>query len=87
MIKEATTTQVQEMILSMNEDYMTMNEIMFNMGFKHRTSFQENYFIPALENGAIEPLYPEHPNHPKQKYKLTESAIEWIKNNSTHLKE
>ena len=79
--------QVQKMIQSMSEDYMTMSEIMSNMGFKHRTSFREKYFLPALENGVIEPLYPEQPNHPKQKYRLTESTIEWIKNNSTHSKE
>lgn len=54
----------------MNEDYITMNEIMSNMGFKHRTSFRKNYFIPAWENGAIKPLYPERPNHPKQNIDL-----------------
>lgn len=43
-----------------------MNEIMSNMGFKHRTSFRENYFLPALEDGAIELQYPEQPKHPKQ---------------------
>lgn len=75
------------MILSMSDDYMTMNEIMSNMGFKHRTSFRENYFLPALEDGAIEPMYPEQPNHPKQKYRLTELAKEWVKNNSDHSKE
>ena len=81
------TAQVQEMILSMSDDYMAMNEIMSNMGFKHRTSFRKNYFLPALEDGAIEPMYPEQPNHPKQKYRLTELAKEWIKDNSDHSKE
>lgn len=80
------TPQVQEMILSMSEDYMTMNEIMSNMGFKHRTSFRKNYFLPTLEDGAIEPMYPEQPNHPKQRYRLTESAIAWKKGNSAHTK-
>lgn len=75
------------MILSMNEDYMAMNEIMSKMGFKHRTSFRKNYFLPTLEDDAIEPMYPEQPNHPKQKYRLTELAKEWIKNNSVHSKE
>ena len=79
--------QVQKMILAMGEDYMTMNEIMSNMGFKHRTSFRENYFLPTLEDGAIEPMYPEQPNHPKQRYRLTEAAITWKKSNSTHSKE
>lgn len=66
----------------MDESYMTMSKIMENMGFKHRTSFRENYFLPALEDGAIELLYPELPNHPKQQYRLTETAKEWLKNNS-----
>lgn len=65
----------------MSEDYLTMNEIMSNMGFKHRTSFRENYFLPALEDGAIELQYPEQPKHPKQKYRLTEAAKEWLRNN------
>ena len=76
------TAQVQEIIFSMSEDYLTMNEIMSNMGFKHRTSFRENYFLPALEDGAIELQYPEQPKHPKQKYRLTEAAKEWLKNNT-----
>lgn len=76
------SAQVQKMILSMDESYMTMSKIMENMGFKHRTSFRENYFLPALEDGAIELLYPEQPNHPKQQYRLTEAAKEWLNNNS-----
>ena len=71
------TDQVQKIILSMGDDYMTMSEIMSNIGLKHRPSFRENYFLPALAEGAIERLYPEQPNHPKQKYRLTESAKEW----------
>ncbi len=73
------TAQVQKLIQSMNEDYMTMSEIMGCMGFSHRTSFRENYFKPALNDGAIELLYPDQPNHPKQKYRLTEAAKEWKK--------
>lgn len=71
------TDQVQKMILSMGDSYMTMSEIMSNIGLKHRPSFRENYFLPALAEGAIERLYPEQPNHPKQKYRLTEFAKEW----------
>ena len=70
------------MILSMGDGYMTMSEIMSNIGLKHRPSFRENYFLPALAEGAIERLYLEQPNHPKQKYRLTEAAKEWLNNNS-----
>ncbi|WP_425883608.1 Fic family protein [Parabacteroides sp. ASD2025] len=61
----------------MNDSYMTMNEIMAKIGLKHRPTFKENYFVPALVDGAIELLYPDHPKHPKQRYRLTEVAKEW----------
>lgn len=51
------------------------------MRFKHRTSFREKYFLPALEDGAIELQYPEQPKHPKQKHRLTEVDKEWLRNN------
>ena len=76
------TDQVKKLIFSMGYGFMTMSEIMSNMGFKHRASFREHYFLPALEDGAVELQYPEQPKHPKQKYKLTEAAKEWLKNNS-----
>lgn len=65
----------------MNDSYMTMNEIMAKIGLKHRPTFRENYFVPALVDGAIEFLYPDHPKHPKQKYRLIEVAKEWKKLN------
>lgn len=59
--------------------YMTMSELMFmeSMGFSHRTSFRENYFKPALEDYAVELLYPKQTKYPKQKYCLTEAAMGW----------
>lgn len=71
------TDQVQIIIQSMTEDYMALKDIMAKMGIKHRPTFRENYLNPALEEGAIERLYPEQPKHPKQKYRLTEAAKEW----------
>lgn len=78
------TDQVQKLILSMNEEYMTMNDIMECIGLKYRPTFRENYFVPALEDGAIELLYPCQPNHPKPKYSLTEKAKAWKKENLHH---
>ena len=31
----------------------------------------------AIEDGALERLYPNQPKHPKQKYRLTEVAKKW----------
>ncbi|MGN1214088.1 MAG: Fic family protein [Bacteroidaceae bacterium] len=47
---------------------------------KSAKRFRENYIQPALVEGAIERLYPNQPNHPKQKYRLTDLAKEWKKN-------
>lgn len=66
----------------MTEDYMALKDIMAKMGIKHRPTFRENYLNPALEEGAIERLYPDQPKHPKQKYRLTEAAKEWRQNQS-----
>lgn len=63
----------------MNTEYMAMNDIMANIGLKHRPTFRDKYFKPALEDGAIELLFPEQPNHPKQRYHLTTAALEWKK--------
>jgi ATP-dependent DNA helicase RecG len=32
-----------------------------------------------MENNLVEPLYPEQPKHPKQKYRLTEKGKELLK--------
>ena len=39
----------------------------------------DSYIAPALADGSIERKYPEHPNHPKQMYRLTEKAKNWKK--------
>ena len=41
------------------------------------TKAMEN-ITPALEEGLIERLYPNQPKHPKQQYRLTKMAKEWL---------
>lgn len=71
------TDQVIKVILSMSDHYMTLTDIMSAIGLKHRPSFRKNYFVPSLNDGAIEPRYPNQPKHPRQQYRLTEAAKEW----------
>lgn len=59
------TVQVQTVIQSMNDDYISLNDIMDKMGIKHHPTFRDNYLNPALSDGAIERLYPDQPRHPK----------------------
>ena len=46
---------------------------------KSRPYFKKHYIDPAFESGLIAMLYPDKPNHPKQKYYLTEKGKEVLK--------
>ena len=52
----------------------SVKEIMALMDLKDRESFMNTYLNPAMETNLIQPLYPEQPRHPKQKYHLTENG-------------
>ena len=66
----------------MDDSYMTMREMAEACNIKDLKYFRESYITPALERRMIERLYPNHPKHPKQQYRLTEAAKEWIKKNT-----
>lgn len=61
----------------MDKDYMSLTEIMALFKLNSAKRIRENYLNPAIEDGAIERLFPQHPKHPKQKYRLTTAALEW----------
>lgn len=44
------------------------------LNLKDRRNFLDNYLNPAIVAGLVEPLYPDRPKHPKQKYRLTEKG-------------
>ena len=48
--------------------------MMENLELSHRYSFMTSYLHPALKYEYIVPIFPEQPNHPKQKYYLTEKG-------------
>ncbi len=73
------TPQVQSLIQKMGDSYMTMRNMADECGIKDLKYFRESYITPALEEGLIERLYPMQPKHPKQQYRLTEVAKEWIR--------
>ena len=74
--------QVESLIQKMGNSYMTMKKMADVCNIKDMKYFRESYITPALESGMIERLYPNHPRHPKQQYRLTKVAKEWIKRNT-----
>ena len=49
------------------------------MGLKDRVNFLWNHLNPAVESGLVEPIYPNSPKHPRQKYRLTEKGKALLK--------
>ena len=50
------------------------------IGLKDKSNFLELYLYPAIRLDLVEPIYPEKPKHPRQKYRLTEKGLDLIKN-------
>ena len=77
------STQVKLLIDKIDESFYSVKDLINLLGLNDVRKFRKNYIHPALAEGAIERMYPDQPNHPKQKYRLTEAAREWKKNHST----
>jgi hypothetical protein len=54
---------------------LSRKEIQQVLGLKHKGNFRENYLEPALEQEVIRMKHPDSPNHPKQRYILTEKGV------------
>lgn len=68
------TIQVQSLLRIVGENTYSVKEIMDLLELKNRSYFSKDYLKPALESGLLEPIYPAQPNHPKQKYRLTDKG-------------
>lgn len=73
------TAQVEKLVAVMSDDYVDVAEMMKLCGIVRRKTMHDSYIAPALADGSIERKYPEHPNHPKQMYRLTVKAKSWKK--------
>lgn len=69
------TEQVRALLITLSNEQLSLKALMENIGLKHRPTFIENYINPALQSGYIRVLYPDKPNHPRQKYLLTAKGL------------
>ena len=67
-------TSIVRLIELIGEHTCSLKEMMGMMELKDRENFLSNYLNPSMEAGLVEPLYPDQPKHPKQKYRLTEQG-------------
>lgn len=75
------TPQVEKVLHAIKEQTLSTKEIMGMLGLKDKSNFLELYLYPATRQNLVEPIYPDNPKHPRQKYRLTEKGINLIKNN------
>jgi len=65
---------IKRVVLAMTDGNKS-SDIQDVLGLKHRTNFMKNYLNPALQYGYIEMMFPDNPNHPQQRYTLTEKGV------------
>ncbi len=66
--------QVKKLILRLENNIKSTNELMQDLNLKHRPTFLYDYLKPALELGLVEMTMPDKPNSRLQKYRLTISG-------------
>ena len=69
------TEQVRTLLLTLSNEQLSLKGLMEKIGLKHRPTFVENYITPTLKAGILKVLYPDKPNHPRQKYLLTAKGL------------
>jgi ATP-dependent DNA helicase RecG len=66
-------------VLTVLTKELSSSEIQDLLGMKDSKNLRINYIQPAIEQNYIEPIYPDTPNHPQQKYRLTEKGRNFLK--------
>ena len=73
--------QVKMLINSIGGKELSVDEILevykllYKQAYKSKWYFKKHTIQPALLEGYVEMIYPDKPNHPKQKYRLTAKGL------------
>lgn len=66
---------IKKLITIVGDRQMSIKEMMGEAGLKDRVSFLNLYLNPAIKEKYARMLYPDKPNHPRQKYLLTVKGL------------
>ena len=56
-----------------------MEELLVRLKMSSRRYVRVNMLKPAIEGGYVLRAYPDKPNHPKQRYYLSEKGLKLVK--------
>ena len=73
------TTQVASLIAAIGDGIYSVSEMMEKLQLNNRRYFTKEYLKIAITEGVVEPLYPDSPKHPRQKYRLTDKGKNMLK--------
>lgn len=76
-VPEEIPIEIRKVIMVLSGE-MKRSEIQEILQLKHREYFMNNYIKPALKKEYIEMKYPDKPEHPKQKYRLTKKGKQYL---------
>lgn len=66
---------IRKLIVIIGERKLSIKEMMGEAGLKDRVSFLNLYLNAAIKDRYVRMLYPDRPNHPRQKYLLTVKGL------------
>lgn len=69
------TVEIEKIVNAIGTKQLSVKEIMEVLGLKGRDNFLKLYLNPSLNEGFVRPLYPDRPQHPRQKYLLTVKGL------------
>ena len=76
--------QVKMLIHSINNRELSVDEILevykllYKQVYKSKWYFKKHTIHPSMFDGYVEMTYPDSPNHPKQKYRLTTKGLQLL---------
>ena len=71
--------QVQRLVNIIREDVVSMFDLQKRLNIASRRYLRVNLLTPANEKGYVLRAYPDKPNHPKQRYYLSEKGLKLVK--------
>ena len=71
--------QIQTLLNVIRDGVLSASEILKLAGLESRRYVREKMLGPAIEQGFVLMSYPDRPNHPKQKYYLSEKGLRMVK--------
>lgn len=77
--KEQPGEQVQRLINLIREGAYSLSDLLIKMNLRGRRNFFMKYLTPAIDGGYVLRAYSDKPNHPNQRYYLSEKGLKLLK--------